>query len=76
MIVKLADIYANVANTVREFDSIDTNWLKEWWLPLLDKYELNLFSRKPSQYLLTIGKIIEDISEMKKRLMELYHSKQ
>lgn len=72
LIIKLADIYVNVANTVREFKGIDVNWLGSFWLPLLDKYEKNLFGRTPIKYQRTIKKMIDDISEKKKQLVALY----
>lgn len=72
MIIKLADIYSNVANSVLEFESIDLNWFGSFWLPLLDKYEKNLLGRKPTKYQRTIVKMIAAISEKKKQLVELY----
>lgn len=72
MLIKLADIYSNVVNSVREFESIDLNWFGSFWLPLLHKYENNLLCRKPIKYPITIAKMLAAISEQRKRLLELY----
>lgn len=37
-LVKLADIYCNAQNTIRVYDTVDTVWLDQFWLPLLKQY--------------------------------------
>ena len=38
-VVKLADILANVRNSLRQFEEINISWMQTFWIPLLHRYE-------------------------------------
>lgn len=50
LLVKFADILSNVSNSVRTFRSLDQGWIKNFWIPLLRRYERAFFKIKFTAY--------------------------
>jgi (p)ppGpp synthase/HD superfamily hydrolase len=61
LLIKFADIYANLANSVRHFNELDKKWIRNFWLPLLANYEKQLFCRKFKKYPQTTNLMIKQI---------------
>lgn len=45
LLIKLADIHSNIANSIERFNKFDPWWFKNFWLPLLKRYKKELFNR-------------------------------
>lgn len=61
LLIKFADIYSNITNSVKKFDRMDTVWIRTFWLPLVKKYQKNLLSRPCARYPKTGNAIRKDI---------------
>lgn len=70
LLVKFADIFSNVSNSVRFFGSFDSHWIKTFWLPLLKDYNQNLFGRKFLLYPRTASAMIKDIQREIRNLLK------
>jgi|GEM_PF-1570166 len=63
LLIKFADIYNNIENSVKKFDIMDVSWIRKFWLPLLKKYQKHLLSRQFSIYPKTGNTMKKDIEK-------------
>ncbi|MFH0892583.1 MAG: hypothetical protein V1867_07480 [Candidatus Falkowbacteria bacterium] len=68
LLIKLADIRDNADNSLKKFADLKPDWLKNFWLPLLKKYEKELFGRKFRKYPLSSAEMIMEIKDKIKQL--------
>lgn len=70
-LVKLADILANVQNSVTQRQTIETQWIRNFWLPLLIKYRKILFHLKYIRFPLSAHWMVVEINRLIVELEEL-----
>jgi hypothetical protein len=72
LLVKFADIYSNVFNSVKNYKALDKKWIKIFWLPLLDRYNRELlpliFLKYPKTAKLMVRQIKVKIEALKNKL--------
>ena len=68
LLIKLADIRDNADNSLKEFANFKPGWLENFWLPLLKKYEKELFGLKFRKFPLSSAEMIMEIKDKIKLL--------
>lgn len=63
LLIKLADIYDNSQNSIKKIKDFAPKWINNFWLPLLKRYQKELFSIKFKKYPRTSSAIIKEIEK-------------
>lgn len=74
LLVKLADIWSNVSHSVTKWEIMDKEWVVDFWLPLLHRYEHAFFHRPIETYPKTTERMKRDIHEDIRTLENLVHN--
>ena len=61
LLVKFADINSNLANSIENIKTIKKEWLTNFWLPLLNRYDSELLSRNFQTYPKTANYFVNNI---------------
>lgn len=73
VLIKLADIYTNVDNSIKHFDNFEKKWINNFWLPLLAAYERALFNKKFKKYSQTASLMVKQIKSKIINLQKLFN---
>ena len=74
LLIKFADIYSNVSDSVEDFDNLDQEWVKDFWLPLLGKYRDKLFDLDFIDYPQIADSMMGDIEKYIRKLEKMLKS--